>query len=236
MKDQLVDKLRTAVSERISKECQVVYILAEARKLLEKYPSVPDPFTLKMYCHWALHIDLAKPGTTGAFLQRVDAFVESFLAGNRDVLDEWRMLHEFAFWGTFRQQFLEFLKAYGLPTALCQDDKRWHDFLRCYARVIEDGSLCCQSRPQRLKYVDKVIIKKAERRPVNNSAPFDLAWHVVLSDGRALTIDIDTADLPDGSLMLIHGIKLHSAGSGGFFDKRIKDASLPQRCDEQAKK
>lgn len=236
MKHQLVEKLRIAVSERISKECQVVYILAESRKLLEKFPPATIPFALRMYCHWALHIDLTAPNTTERFLQRVDSFVESVLAGSSDIVEERRMFHEFAFWDTFRKQFREFLMSYSLPVTLCEDDSHWRDFLHHYARVIEDGSLCCQSKAQRLKYVDKVIIRRRARKPTNDAVPFDLAWHIVLSDGRALTIDVDTADLPDGSLMLIHGIKLHSEGSGGFFGKRIKDAAPPQSCDEEAKK
>jgi hypothetical protein len=222
MKDQLVDKLRVAVSEDISKECQVVYILAESRKLLEKYPPDPIPFALKMYCHWALHVDLTSPGTTEVFLQRVDRFVDRFVerirAGNLDVIEDERMFHEFAFWDTFRRQFLEFLSAYGLPTALCDDDRRWHDFLRHYARVVEDGSLRCRSKTQRLKYVDEVIIKKGRARPANNSAPFDLAWHIVLSNGRSLTVNVDTADFSNGSRMLVHGITMHWDGHSGFID------------------
>ncbi|MGA2205265.1 MAG: hypothetical protein ABSG10_00900 [Terracidiphilus sp.] len=231
MKDQLVDKLRIAVSEDISKECQVVYILAESRKLLEKYPPDPAPFAFKMYCHWALHIDLTNPGTTEIFLQRVDKFVESFvarnasilLASNAEILEEKQMFYEFAFWDTFRQQFQGFLKAYGLPTALCDEDKRWHDFLRYYARVIEDGTLCCGAKVKhgvkvkRLRFVEKIIVEKGRPRPTNNSAPFDLAWHIVLLDGRALTVDVSAADLPDGSPMLVHGIKLQWEGRSGFF-------------------
>lgn len=79
MKDQLVEKLRAAISEEIVSECQVVYILAECRKLLDKYPPDKLPFALKIYCHWALHVDLTNPGTTGEFMEGVDRFVESAL-------------------------------------------------------------------------------------------------------------------------------------------------------------
>jgi hypothetical protein len=217
MKDQIVEKLRAAVSEKMASESLVVYILAESRKLVEKHPLDPMPFTLKMYCHWALHVDLTNPVTTETFLQRVDKFVESFLAGNEDIAEEHRMFREFAFWDTFRQQFRSFLSAYGLPTALCDEDERWHDFLRYYARVIEDGSLSCQSKTQRLKHVSEVIIKKGKPRTVDDYAPFDLSWHIVLLDGRSMIVDVSAADLPDASPMLIHGIKLHWEGRTGFF-------------------
>ena len=57
----IVDKLRAAISEPVDSECKVVYILAETRKLLETYPPDPLPFALKLYCHWALHVDLENP-------------------------------------------------------------------------------------------------------------------------------------------------------------------------------
>jgi hypothetical protein len=36
MEDEIISKLKSALSESIQKECQVVYILVEIRKLLEK--------------------------------------------------------------------------------------------------------------------------------------------------------------------------------------------------------
>jgi hypothetical protein len=62
-----------------------------------------------MYCHWALHVDLTNPGTTEPFLVRVDKFVESFLAGSRDIVEEQRMFREFAFWAHFVSSFRNFL-------------------------------------------------------------------------------------------------------------------------------
>jgi hypothetical protein len=212
MKDQLVEKLRAAVSEKVASECQVVYILAESRKLLDKYPPDPVPFALKMYCHWALHVDLTNPGTTGPFLERVDRFVESVLAGSVNIDEEGRMFQEIAHWDTFRQQFRQFLSGYGLPTTICDEGQAWHDFLRTYARVIEDGTLSCESKRQRLKHVSKVIIEKCRPRPTVNLAPFDLAVHIVLIDGRALTVDVSAHAFPDGSPFLLHSIRFHSEG------------------------
>jgi len=223
MRQQLIEKLGAAVAADIASECQVVYILAEARKLLEKYPPDPTPFALKMYCHWALHVDLTNPGTTERFLGQIDNFVESVIAGGKDINLEHRVFHEFAYWETFRTQFREFLRAYGLQTAICDEEKRWHEFLRYYARVIEDGSLCCQSKTQRLKYVRKVVFEKRTPRSAPNLAPFDLAAHIVLIDGRALTVDVSACPLPDGSPMLAFGIKFHWQGKDGFFSPQKRD-------------
>jgi hypothetical protein len=82
VKDQIVEKLRAVLSDEIDSECKVVYILCETRKLLDKYPTQPVPVTLKMYCHWALHIDLTNPGTTAS-----DAFVPFDLVWDIVLLD-----------------------------------------------------------------------------------------------------------------------------------------------------
>src|SRR6266446_3118137 len=109
MRDAIVEKLRAVLSSGIDSECKVVYVLAEARKLLETHPTDPEPFGLKLYCHWALHVDLDSPGTTLPFLKRVDEYVASVLAGNTDIILEHRMLEEFVLLNTFREQFKRFL-------------------------------------------------------------------------------------------------------------------------------
>jgi len=81
MKDAILKKLSEVLGQ-VDSEYKVVYILSESRKLLETYAPDPMPFAFKLYCHWALHIDLDHPRTTLPFLRRVDAFAASFLAGS----------------------------------------------------------------------------------------------------------------------------------------------------------
>jgi hypothetical protein len=112
----IVEKLGVALSDAVDSECKVVYILAESRKLLETYPPDPVPFALKLYCHWALHIDLENPWVTLPFLKRADEYAASVLAGNQDIVADHHMLREFVFLDTFREQFKQFLQTYALPT------------------------------------------------------------------------------------------------------------------------
>jgi len=119
--EQIIGKLRTALSNEIDDECKVVYILCESRKLLEKYPPDPPPFALLLYCHWALHVDLTYPKTTLPFLEQVDKFAARVLAGKADIVEDHRMFREFVFLETFRRQFGDFLKSYSLPTAVCDE-------------------------------------------------------------------------------------------------------------------
>ena len=90
MRDSIVKKLKAILSERIDSEHKVVYILAETRKLLDGNPPDPQPFALRMYCHWALHVDLSYPNTTLPFLTRVETYVQTALVGNPNLLEEHR--------------------------------------------------------------------------------------------------------------------------------------------------
>jgi hypothetical protein len=190
----IVDKLRAALSDAVDSECKVVYILAESRKLLESYPPDPLPFALKLYCHWALHVDLESPGTTLPFLKRVDNYVAGLLVAKEDLIEAHAMMREFVLLDTFKQQFRKLLQAFNLPTEICDDDKRWQQFLKHYAGVIEDGSLSCEAKTQRLKLVKEVIFGKGRRALSHDFyAPFDLAWTIVLLDRRKVTVEVNAS-------------------------------------------
>ena len=75
MISDIVSKLNKHLSQSVETECSVVYLLAEVRKILEKDTQDPETFALRMYCHWALHVDLTYRNTTKHLLEKVDIFV-----------------------------------------------------------------------------------------------------------------------------------------------------------------
>jgi hypothetical protein len=143
MRLDIVKKLDRVLQERIDSEPLVVYLLCEVRKLLdyEKHPPTP----LRMFCNWALHVDLTYPSNTRPFIQSVDAVVAAIVAsGTTAALSaQQALVQEFATFDSFRIDLLEFLSRHGLPTDLCVRDDLWFAFLEAYALVIEDGSLFC---------------------------------------------------------------------------------------------
>jgi len=211
MKDSIIKKIRTILDSGVDSECKVSYVLAESRKLLETYPPDPAPFALRLYCNWALHIDLDHTKTTLPFLQRLDEFVASVLGEkNEDIVLEHRMLREFIFLDTFRVQFSELLNSYALPTKLCDDDNLWHEFLTHYAGIIEDGSLSCRSNSPTLKWVKEVVFTKGRTR-TDGFIPFDLTWEIQLLDGRTLAVSVSAMDHPTAGLMMRQHLHIHAA-------------------------
>jgi hypothetical protein len=88
------------------------------------------PFALKLYRHWALHVDLSSPGTTVPFLKQVDSFVDGILSDQRDLAAEHRMFREFVYLDTFRDQLRDFLAKNDLPISICDEKaaaRRWRN-------------------------------------------------------------------------------------------------------------
>src|ERR1700680_2144297 len=210
MKDSIVKKLRAVLDSGVNSECKVSYVLCESRKLLEKYPPDPPPFALLLYCNWALHVDLDRPKTTLPFLQRVDEFVGSVFGGtDADIVLEHNAFREFVFLDTFREQLKRLLAGYGLPTAVCDEENRWHEFITHYAGIIQDGSLSCDGKNLYLKWVREVIFTKGQARS-DSYVPFDLSWRIGLLDGSSIDVDVRAMDFA-GKLAIFHGLKINPA-------------------------
>ena len=199
----IIAKLRNALSGPVDSEYKVVYVLAESRKLLETYPPDPFPFALKLYCHWALHIDLDHSGTTLPFLEKVESFAQRLLADNADIASDNRMLREFVFLETFRQQFRQFLQGIDLPTTVCDENSCWNQFLTHYAGVIEDGSLSCRAKSNSLKLVSEVVFTRGRDNEASENPyiPFRFAWKIVCLNGSTITVEV-RASAPSGNEMI----------------------------------
>lgn len=140
MQNAIVKKLRGVLDGPVDTEPLAVYVLCEARKLLDYEDPTRQPTSLRMFCHWASHVDLAGRGTTEPFVQRVDHVVTNVLSGTTtaDTLAAERALvQEFASFDTFRTHLGEFLERHSLPTTLRDRDDAWYAFLEaCSQRVL----------------------------------------------------------------------------------------------------
>lgn len=195
MRDHIVEKLRNHLSASVDTECAVVYLMAEVRKILEKTDSQPEPFALRMYCHWALHVDLDRWQTTRRFLLAVDSYVRNNVEGFEPdecfhFKNENDLLREFLYLDTFRKQLGNFLRSCDLPTRLCDEDASWFTFLAAYAGVIEDGTLSAKANDS-LVAVERVVFYKGAARSFGNHVPFVVAWDIKLKDGRTLTVETE---------------------------------------------
>jgi hypothetical protein len=185
MKPDIIEKLRSELREPIHSERQVVYILAELRKLMELEtidrieagaPVGNSYFALKFYCDWAVHVRLDQAGAQ-RIVQRINEyqrFMEDLSSPARTVVDPafLQELNQSLQLTKFREQFSAYLNSHGLDVGIATDKERWAAFLTHYSRVIEDAPLISEAKG--LEWVDSVAVRVFDERPAG-AADYTLA-------------------------------------------------------------
>ena len=176
MKPDIVDKLRLELRERVDSERQVVYILAELRKLLELEsiarteagaPADNAYFALKFYCDWAVHVRLDQSGAQ-RIVQRFNQYqklLEELASQGKDVVVDLGFLQDLdqsLNLTKFREQLGAYLETHDLDPAIATDDDQWTEFLVYYTHVIEDAPLISVGKG--LDLVDEVAISILDER------------------------------------------------------------------------
>jgi len=193
MKDAIVGKLERHLQKPFDDESWVVYLLAEVRKLREKQQWSPATPSLRMCCHWALHVDLTHPSTVSDFFEPIERWITHTVAGltpsgSWTPAEEQRLFRDLLLLDAFRDELRVFLREFGLATDLCDDNARWLTFIGLYTLVIEDGSLTLVST-SRTNAVSSVLFSKG-RQLAGTALPFVVRWDIALSDGRWGTLDL----------------------------------------------
>jgi len=130
MEDAIITNLREILSKPITEECQVVYIMAETRKLLDRlnlrYP------LLRFYCSWALHIRIDRLSPAREILETI---AEDF----KKEREEFKIL-DFVGLHLLKKEMKAFLESSDLPLDLFEKNK-WKRFKHLLINVLQDCPL-----------------------------------------------------------------------------------------------
>jgi hypothetical protein len=183
-RSSIVDKLRLELGREITTEPQVVYVLAEIRKVLEQANDETDYFALEFYCSFALHTKMSKAGAK-RILERFDK-AHPFLVKREEIpRDLGREIDETIHFRRFESQLKQFLKANELPTRLFTEDNEWLKFIQLYGGVIDEGELLVEGNGVQLDHIDRVVVRLLiASEPLGNGVPFQLRWICHGKDGR----------------------------------------------------
>ncbi len=134
MKKQIIGKLTTFLTEHpMKEEFEVIYLLVELRKLLdrEKEGSVSKTYSLvRFHADWAIHTrkEYITP-TIKEIMTRIENSIGIYPKdGNIDFL----LLPE------FRKELIKLLEERGMPSKFCKNDNRWMDFMLSLTQVLAD--------------------------------------------------------------------------------------------------
>jgi hypothetical protein len=180
-------KLNRECREPITTERQVVYILAEIRKLLELENAKDRYPALNFYCDWALHSRISKSAEARRIVEIFDRAERFFTqmdntpAGQQMVNPNWdwtNQLSPVVELQNLKFEFGQFCELHSITGNLVNDEEEWLRFMDQYAGVIEDVPLI--SSDSSLQYVKKVTTRRIPIPAGMNAAEADKKYFLAL--------------------------------------------------------
>lgn len=151
MREQIVEKLNTFLSKyQMTEEFEVVYLLVELRKLLdrERDSGRINLFPLvRFHADWAVHTqkDKITPGIR-EIMTKIEDSVDVYPKGGK---------MEFLLLPEFRAGLKSLLEEYELPHHFCDDDGGWARFMLALTKVLADQPIVNPSNNiAEFRYVD----------------------------------------------------------------------------------
>lgn len=176
MKDELIRKIQRVLDTRITTEMQVVYLLVEVRKLMDR-DNYNDP-VLRTFNNWVVHTSLENraDGST-LILSEFDEFMAE-LYENRNQLPHPKHISL----GTFREALFLFFKHFDLSAKFVKDAAEWKKFSRLYCRIVGECPIVFTASKTKLKYIHKVELRGISRGIVVKEWPI-VEWRLTLQNG-----------------------------------------------------
>ena len=185
----LLDKLNSTLLKPIRTQCRVVYLMVEVRKLMDRRDASGEYPVLKLFCDWAVHINIGWNRAAEPLMREFDVAVESVKAGNGMPF----AFLEFLSLSHFREEFSRFLRANRLPCRVVEDGGEWDRFLDLYSAVVSDCPITYSKRQIPFKLISTLTLTKdmpreesyAFVRSLLGGEPHALwmNWRIELTDG-----------------------------------------------------
>jgi hypothetical protein len=166
-------------------EPRVVYLLVQARKLLEMMND-SDFETLKFYCDWVLHVKLDRKGASNV-IKLFESIQKAADEGNAELYQSRSMwlFGQVLSADTFRNQLIDVLSRNEIPADFFTDNANWYEFLHHYGAIIDRVPLELKIRSA--NEITRVIVTRQEEppspAPSNRQFLFALLWSPFKSDG-----------------------------------------------------
>jgi hypothetical protein len=150
----------------IRRESQVVYLLAEIRKLIEhERETDPECYDiLELFCNWALHISISRKSNA----DRIRLFLRSFdMRDGMEVVDHLNsaFYNEIMHLEAFRRELEKFLHDHQLPCDIVHCYKTWSGLIYLYTSVVAEVPLQYSRGDLLPKEVEELVIAHMPRTP-----------------------------------------------------------------------
>jgi len=182
----IISKLTRELKAGIETEAQAVYMLAGARKIIERDKIGSHYPDLKFHCDWALHSKLEGPAAQ-KILGTFDA-AHALLRGGTIRLRDLSAglgeeIHRISKMRSFEEELSRFLEVYGLPSLMQNRPDGWAHFLHLYAGVVEDIPLVVTGAAAHISHV--TVHLHVLQETIGGERLFQVAWRIHDRNGQS---------------------------------------------------
>lgn len=134
---EIVDKLNLFLDKHapFTEECQVVYMLVETRKVLDRDNNPKYP-TLRFYCNWSVHTDKNPTKEMEAVMNDIYQDIKKQIANPALVSGKTKIIG-FMYMEDLQAEMAKFLQEYQLPISLTKENN-WLEFLKLFVKILVD--------------------------------------------------------------------------------------------------
>jgi len=179
MKDELIFKIQRVLSQRITQEMQVVYLLVELRKLMDR--EAYQDSVLRMFCNWVVHTKLERRAEgSEIILTEFDEIMTGLLERNAGTTH-----FEHLSLVKFREALARCFDAFNLSAPFIREDGEYVKFVRLYSSVVGECPIVFSASKIPLKHVEQIELQGFCEGILVNELPVP-QWRITLKDGKTM--------------------------------------------------
>jgi hypothetical protein len=177
MTDELLRKIQRVLEQRITNEKQVVYLMVELRKLMdrEKYN---DP-VLRTFSNWVVHTSLSYPKGGSTFLLNEFDHLMTDLFEHKKKSNQLNHISLTEFRVALHRCFQRF----GLSGEFVENGGAWRRFVQLYSSIVSECPIVFTASKIKLKYIKQVELTGVSRLGTEWRS---VDWRLTLRDGKTL--------------------------------------------------
>lgn len=189
-RDAILDKLRIILTRSPNSEAEILYVMVEIRKFLEREGEAEEKrfWTLKFFCDWVAHTELSFAGA-----KKRAALLDPEIPGSGP-LDPKAVRPDSEFYRLMsleplREELEVFCKDQALPAQWVCDPATWRECTRLYGGIVLGCPLSISRGNHPSIYIKGVTLKDAKDISDHpDKRTFIWFWGFELSDGQAFTL------------------------------------------------
>jgi len=171
MENEILTKLKKVLEESIDEESQVVYVMVQIRKLLERVGTNLNYSLLRFYCNWVLHPKINKLSVVRDTLNKIAEEHEKGDYGESGL--------DFINFNSLKKQMEAFFEEKNLPMDLLEEKEKWRKFKKLLVNIIKDCPLEFESGFKPIR-IERFLLKRCEEDIHNGFRNFNTDWEYKL--------------------------------------------------------